>query len=57
MTDLTCGARKQEPFGVHLMIADRCARNRLLRAFRLAEAEVHVRERGRRYPAEKLAAF
>jgi hypothetical protein len=40
-----------------MMFADRCARNRLLRAFRLAEAEAHVRERGLRYPAECLAAF
>lgn len=29
--------------------------NRLLRAFRLEDAEVHVQERGLRYPAENLA--
>lgn len=31
--------------------------DRLLRAFRLEDAEVHVQERGLRYPAENLAAL
>lgn len=31
--------------------------DRLLHAFRLVDAEVHVQERGLRYPAENLAAF
>jgi S-adenosylmethionine decarboxylase len=31
--------------------------DRLLRAFQLVDAEVHVQERGLRYPAENLAAF
>ena len=31
--------------------------DRLMRAFRLDDAEVHVQERGLRYPAENLAAF
>jgi S-adenosylmethionine decarboxylase len=31
--------------------------DRLMTAFRLVDAEVHVQERGLRYPAENLAAF
>ena len=31
--------------------------DRLLRAFRLVDAEVHVQERGLRYPAENLATL